>query len=152
MISLSTSPTSTLTDISKSILLYLHDESSPHRAVAVDLGARGFHLWQNYISAMELLRSLFRLTTFTSVAGTSSVDKEKGRIIAQHARSGVLHIAASATPLFVSTISLDIMDATSVVHRNSTMQLIAFIIRKVRAPFGVFPPLDLALIPPIRNL
>lgn len=59
------------------------------------------------------------------------MDKEAAKVVAQHARSGVLHIAANDTPLFVSTITLDIMDATSVAHRNSTMQLIAFIIRKV---------------------
>lgn len=113
-------------------MLYMLDESPAHRTVAVDLGARGFHLWQNYISAMELLRSLFRLTTHNSASGNPPADSDGARVVAQHARSGVLHIAASETPLFVSTISLDIMDATSIVHRNSTMQLIAFIIRKVR--------------------
>lgn len=115
-------------DVSKSVMLYLQDDLSEHRSVAVDLASRGFHIWQNYVSAMELLRSLFRLTTVTA---SSADDKDKARNIAQHARTGVLHIASSATPLFVSTISLDIMDATSVVHRNATMQLIAFIIRKV---------------------
>lgn len=111
-------------------MLYLHDESSPHRIVAVDLGARGFHIWQNYISAMELLRSLFRLASNYSVGSTSPPRTEGTRVLAQQARSGVMHIATHDTPLFISTISLDIMDATSVVHRNSTMQLIAFIIRK----------------------
>ncbi|KAF8318412.1 hypothetical protein DL93DRAFT_2153747 [Clavulina sp. PMI_390] len=121
---------STLSDISKSIMFYLHDDASPHRVVAVDAGARGFHIWQNYISAMELLRSLFRLTTPSNQGTLSSAEKERGRAIAQSARSGVLHIAASATPLFVSTILVDIMDATSIVHCNTTMHLLAFIIRK----------------------
>lgn len=111
-------------------MLYLHDELSPHRIVSVDLGSRGFHIWQNYVSAMELLRALFRLASGYGVGTTSPAERENARVVAQHARTGVMHIAANDTPLFVSTISLDIMDATSVVHRNSTMQLIAFIIRK----------------------
>lgn len=109
---------------------YLHDEVSPHRIVAVDLGARGFHIWQNYVSAMELLRALFRLASSYGVGTASATERENTRVVAQHARSGVMHIAANDTPLFVSTISLDIMDAMSIVHRNSTMQLVAFVIRK----------------------
>lgn len=121
---------STLTDVSRSILMYLHDEASPNRVVAVDIGSRGFHIWQNYVNAMDLLRALFRLSIGHGGGTASPAEKEANRSLALHARSGVLHIAAGETPLFVSTITLDIMDARSVVHRNATMQLIAFIIRR----------------------
>ena len=120
--------TSALKDIAKSILLYLHDEACAHRSFAVDLGARGFHIWQNYIDAMDLLRSLFRLST--THPNSPAHDKDAQRNLTAMARTGVLLIAAKNTPLFISTISLDIMDSTSVSDRNSTMQLVAFIIRK----------------------
>lgn len=122
---------STLTDVSRSSLMYLHDGSLPNKLVAVDIGSRGFHIWQNYVNAMDLLRALFRLSTSHGTGTPSPAEKEANRTLALHARSGVLHIATSETPLFVSTITLDIMDARSVVHRNATMQLIAFIIRRV---------------------
>lgn len=117
-----------LADVSKSVVLYLHDEHSPHRSVAIELASRGFHIWQNYVDAMDLLRSLFRLAT----GGPSHKDDVHLRSLAQSARAGVLQIASSNSPLFISTISLDIMDAESISHRSSTMHLLAFIIRKVR--------------------
>lgn len=96
--------------------------------MAIELCSRGFHIWQNYVDAMELLRSLFRLAS----ASPTQKEASQARILVQLARTGVLQIAASSTPLFISTISLDIMDTTSLDHRGSTMQLIAFVIRKVQ--------------------
>jgi rabconnectin-3b len=117
---------STLTDISKSVALYLHDDMCPHRAMSIELCSRGFHIWQNYTDAMELLRSLFRL------ASASPKEATQTRNLGQLARTSVLQIAASNTPLFITTISLDIMDPESLGHRSSTMQLVAFVIRKVQ--------------------
>ncbi|KAG2752664.1 hypothetical protein P692DRAFT_20951730 [Suillus brevipes Sb2] len=57
--------TSSLIDISKSIALYLHDESSAHRGLAIDLCARGFQIWQHYVDAMAMLRALYTLATNT---------------------------------------------------------------------------------------
>lgn len=118
---------SALTDISKSIVLYLYDEQSPHRSLAVELCARGFDVWQNYVEAMEMMRALFRLAT-TSQKNAISVHN-----IGQQARLAVLQIAAGNTPLFMTTLSMDIMHPGSIEHRRSIMQLIAFMIRKVRA-------------------
>ncbi|KAH0826520.1 hypothetical protein J3R83DRAFT_5527 [Lanmaoa asiatica] len=55
--------TSALVDISKSISLYLHDNTSNHRTLAIDLCAKGFHIWQHYVNSMSLLRALFGLAT-----------------------------------------------------------------------------------------
>ena len=56
---------SALTDIAKSIAVYLHDETSPHRSLAIDLCSRGFQVWQQYVDAVEMLRALFTLATTT---------------------------------------------------------------------------------------
>ena len=91
--------------------------------MVTELCSRGFQIWQHYVDAMDVLRGVFRLTM---TGRKENANNRLGPI----ARLAVLQIAASNTPLFISTISLDIMDATSVEHRSSTMQLVAFIIRK----------------------
>ena len=112
---------STLTDIAKSITLYLHDENCPHRVLAIDLCSRGFEIWQHHVDAMEVLRALFSLST----------SAERERNVGAQARVAVLQIASSNTPLFMTTLSLDILHPKSVQQRNSIMQLVAFLIRKV---------------------
>ncbi|KAF8340747.1 uncharacterized protein EI90DRAFT_3151020 [Cantharellus anzutake] len=119
---------STLIDVSRSIKLYMSDDQSPHRATAIDLCSRGFHIWRIYVNAMDLLRSLSRL----AVGTPAQKDSTQLRNLVQLARTSVLQIAKANTPLFISTISLDIMDTNSVEYRSSTMQLIAYIIRRDR--------------------
>ncbi|CAK5284382.1 unnamed protein product [Mycena citricolor] len=115
---------SALTDISKSIALYLHDEQSLYRVLAIELCSRGFHIWQHYIDAMEMLRALFMLAT----------NSRKEAITAQNAgpqaRLAVLHIASNETALFMTTLSLDILNPVDLDHRRSVMQIVAFLIRK----------------------
>jgi hypothetical protein len=120
------SPCSALTDISKSIALYLHDEQSLHRVLAVDLCSRGFHVWQHYIDAMEILRALFILAT------TPRKESINVQNVGVQARLAVLQIASSNTALFMTTLGLDILTPSSLEHRRSVMQVVAFIIRKVR--------------------
>lgn len=117
--------TSALTDISKSIALYLHDEQSIYRVLAIDLCSRGFHIWQHYIDAMEILRALFTLATSSRKEAISAQN------VGPQARLAVLQIASSDTPLFITTLSLDILNPLSVDHRKSVMQIVAFLIRKV---------------------
>ncbi|KAJ7196115.1 hypothetical protein GGX14DRAFT_700624 [Mycena pura] len=113
-----------LIDISKSIALYLHDEQSLYRVLAIDLCSRGFHIWQHYIDAMEILRALFTLAT----------SSRKETITAQNAgpqaRLAVLQIASNNTALFMTTLALDILNPVGVEHRKSVMQIVAFLIRK----------------------
>ncbi|KZV92531.1 hypothetical protein EXIGLDRAFT_718203 [Exidia glandulosa HHB12029] len=121
---------STLTDIAKSINLYLHDPTSPHRTLAIELCSQGFQIWQHYFDAMEMLRSLFGLATNMRKDASS---------IAPAARLAVLQIASSSTPLFMATLSLDILKPRNLAHRKSTMGLIAFFIRK--KPLVLYPNL-----------
>jgi hypothetical protein len=74
---------------------------------------------------MDILRALFSLAT--------NVRKEAitAQNVAAQARLGVLHIASSNTPLFMTTLGLDILNPLSVEHRKSVMQIVAFLIRKV---------------------
>lgn len=116
---------SALTDISKSISLYLHDEKSAYRVLAIDLCSRGFHVWQHYIDAIEILRSLFNLATNTRKDAISTQN------VAVQARAAVLSIAANNTPLFITTLCLDILTPLTLEHRRSVMQIVAYLIRKV---------------------
>lgn len=118
---------SLLTDIAKSINIYLHDEDSSHRILAIELCSTGFQIWQHYVDAMEMLRALFAIAT--------NMRKDfmvASRNAGPHARLAVLQIASTNTPLFMTTLSLDIMKPRSLEHRKSIMQLVAFFIRKVR--------------------
>ncbi|KAI0076735.1 WD40 repeat-like protein [Panus rudis PR-1116 ss-1] len=114
----------TLTDVAKSIALYLHDETSPYRALAIDLCSRGFPVWQQYVDAVQMLRALFVLATTTrkDVIGVHNVGLM--------ARSAILHIASTNTPLFMTTLSIDILQPRNVQHRRAVMQLVIFLIRK----------------------
>ena len=98
---------------------------SNYRTLAVDLCAKGFHIWQHYIDSLALLRALFALAT----------NMRKEQISVQnagpHARSAVLQIATQHTGVFMTVLALDILNPRSVAERKSVMQLVAFLIRKV---------------------
>ena len=76
---------------------------------------------------MEILRALFALAT----------SSRKETITAQNAgpqaRLAVLQIASNNTALFMTTLALDILNPVGVEHRKSVMQIVAFLIRKVRS-------------------
>ena len=116
---------SALTDISKSIALYLHDEKSIYRVLAVDLCSRGFHVWQHYIDSMEILRSLINLAT------NMQKDSISVQNVGAQARLAVLAIAGNSMPLLMGTMCLDILTPPSMEHRRSVLQILAFLIRKV---------------------
>jgi len=128
---------SSLTDIAKSITLYLHDEACPHRSLAIDLCSRGFQTWQHHVDAMEILRALFNLAT----------SAEKERNVGPQARMAVLQIASSNTPLFMTTLSLDILHPKNLQQRRSILQLVAYLIKKVqnRLSHSIPPPLTFSL-------
>ncbi|KAG6814949.1 hypothetical protein H0H93_011569, partial [Arthromyces matolae] len=128
---------STLTDISKSIAMYLHDGQSLHRVLAIDLCSRGFHIWQHYIDAMEILRALFTLST--------SIGKDSISLynVAPQARLAVLQIASANTPLFMTTLGLDILTPPTLDHRKAVMQIFAFLVKKTRGLIRYQRPLVL---------
>ncbi|TFK27655.1 hypothetical protein FA15DRAFT_635254 [Coprinopsis marcescibilis] len=113
-----------LIDISKSVALYFHDENSTHRVLAIDLCSKGFNVWQQYVDTLDILRSLFMLATTTRKAAISIQN------VGAQARSAVLSIASQNTALFMSTLCLDVLDPSSLEHRRSVLQIIAFLIRK----------------------
>ncbi|CAE6507831.1 unnamed protein product [Rhizoctonia solani] len=139
--------TTHVADIAKSIALYLHDEleasSSPaNRILSIELSSRGFQVWQHHVDAMEMLRALFGFAVAPSGGGKNVGGKE--------ARAAVLQIAASSTPLFMTTLSLDITQPKSIEHRRATMQLVAFIIRK--KPLVLYPNLPRLVEAVVRSL
>jgi hypothetical protein len=117
--------TSALMDISKSTSLYLHDENSIYRVLAIDLCSRGFHVWQHYIDAVEILRSLFNIAT------NSRKDSISVQNMGAQARLAVLSIASDNMPLLMNTLCLDILSPPTMEHRRSVLQVLAFLIKKV---------------------
>lgn len=116
---------SVLRDVSKSLALYLKQDKPMYKVLAIDLCSRGFHVWQHYIDSMQILRSLFNLAT------NSQKDSINIQNVGTQARSAVLSIASSNTPLFMSTLELDILSPPNVEHRRSVLQIVGFLIRKV---------------------
>ncbi|KIK98529.1 hypothetical protein PAXRUDRAFT_800852 [Paxillus rubicundulus Ve08.2h10] len=136
--------TSSLVDTSNSIVLYLHDDSSSYRALAIDLCAKGFQIWQHYVDAMVMLRALSALTT--------SARKENMPMqnVGPQARLAVLQIASSNTPLFMTTLTLDILNPKTLEHRKGVMQLVAFLIRK--KPLILYPNLPRLMEAVVKSL
>ncbi|KAH7909671.1 WD40-repeat-containing domain protein [Hygrophoropsis aurantiaca] len=136
--------TTALIDISKSIALYLHDDHSAHRGLAIDLCSRGFQIWQHYVDAMEMLRALCVLATSARKENISTQN------VGPQARLAVLQIASSNTPLFMTTLTLDILNPKNLEHRKSVMQLVAFLIRK--KPLILYPNLPRLMEAVVKSL
>jgi len=113
-----------LVDISKSVALYFHDESSTHRNLAIELCSKGFQVWQQYVDTLDILRSLFTLATASRKGGPMA------HTVSLQARAAVLSIASQNTALFMSTLCLDVLNPSSLEHRRSVLQILAFLIRK----------------------
>ena len=97
-------------------------------AVAIELCRSGFSMWQHYFDATEVVRSLFALSTSSSSSSSNSTNADGD--LRTLARAATLQIAAENTPLFMTTLSLDILHARSAAHCSATMRLVAFMVRK----------------------
>jgi hypothetical protein len=110
-------PPHLLKDVAASIEVSLADEWHPaHQAVAIELCCRAFVIWQHYFDAMEVVRTLFGLATNKESAASQEI-----RILA---RQATMQIAADNTPLFMTTLSLDILHARSPAHCSATMRCV----------------------------
>ncbi|GMK53714.1 hypothetical protein CspeluHIS016_0103000 [Cutaneotrichosporon spelunceum] len=111
---------SVLKAISESVAYYLNDPDHTHVGLAIELCAKAFATWQIYVDPMDLLRRLFFLSTHNEI----------GANLAAQARLAVLNVASSNAPLFMSTLSMDILDAKTIEGRMSIMKLCVFMARK----------------------
>ncbi|KIR99396.1 hypothetical protein L804_03024 [Cryptococcus deuterogattii 2001/935-1] len=119
-------PTS-LKALSESVTLYLHEPNCDYISLAVELCSKGFTTWQSYVDPSDLLRRLFHLATNKEPPSMSS---HSSTSIAAQARLAILLVASSNPPLFMSTLSMDILDAKSAESRSSIMKLCVFMARK----------------------
>jgi hypothetical protein len=101
--------------------MYLNDPKCTHVNLAIELTSKSFQTWQSYVDPMDMLRRLFYLATHKDASGAN---------VAAQARLAVLHVASSNAPLFMSTLSMDILDAKTVQGRTSIMTLCVFMARK----------------------
>ncbi|GAA5940493.1 WD40 repeat domain-containing protein [Sporobolomyces koalae] len=112
-----------LKTLSAGIVAYLEDARHPFRqALATEMCSRGFHIWQHYIDAMALVRQLFSIAIGRNPSTPSDL-----RALA---RTATVHVAGVNSPLFMSTLLFDILNAPTAVSRNSTLKLLGFMIRK----------------------
>nr|ODN95521.1 hypothetical protein L204_04061 [Cryptococcus depauperatus CBS 7855] len=118
---------STLKAIAESINLYLHQPLCVQLSLAIELCSKGFTTWQTYVDPSDLLRRLFYLATNKELP---SITSQSSTSLAAQARLAVLHVASSNAPLFMSTLSMDILDAKSTEARSSIMKLCVFMARK----------------------
>ncbi|KAE8232012.1 hypothetical protein CF326_g2961 [Tilletia indica] len=165
-------PLTTLKDVASSITKYLHEPTSAHElTLALELILRGFATWQHYFDAMEVMRTLFWLSTnadqpTSAWRGTAGPHPHPqngdtpqnghspsltggdgstfggaggagGGVLAHVpadvralARRATLHIAGENTPLFMTTLSHDILHARSAAHCSATMRLVTFLVRQ----------------------
>lgn len=130
--------TACLKDISHSILLYLGDDRCAH--LAIDLCARGFSIWQSYVDPSDLLRALFALV----------VSRQASPAVIAQARVATLKLATTASALFVTTLSMDVIAAETVPARESAMKLCVFVARK--RPEALYPNLPRLVEAVVRSL
>lgn len=128
-----------LKDIANSIALYLHNESEPSRQMeAIFLCDRGFSIFQHYFDAMDVMRTLSSLSV--SKQQDNKEEATPAAIEARNlARRATLRVSEENTPLFMTTLTLDILHAQSPAHCNATMRLVALIVRK--KPLILYPNL-----------
>ncbi|GAA6016235.1 hypothetical protein JCM11491_003777 [Sporobolomyces phaffii] len=114
---------SVLANVSISVASYLEESQHPfHQALATELCSRGFHIWQNYVDAMALVRQLFSVAIGRNASTPSD--------LRAMARQATVHVAGVNPPLFMSTLLFDILNAPTAVSRNATLKLLGFMIRK----------------------
>ncbi|MBW0482340.1 hypothetical protein O181_022055 [Austropuccinia psidii MF-1] len=89
---------------------------------ALEVCSKAFEIIQNYIDAIELVRNLFGWAT-----GKSGEVSGELKGMAKHA---CLHVASVNTPLFMTTLSYDLIISRDANDRLSTMKLVVFMVRK----------------------
>ncbi|PWN24499.1 hypothetical protein BDZ90DRAFT_263340 [Jaminaea rosea] len=119
-----------LRDVAEAVFHSLSSAHSPQalRLPALWLCVQGFSVWQNYVDAMALLRSLFTLAIDTHDDVTAS----------QAAKDAVIAIAEEHTPLFMTTLNLDLLalsggdghapSSSTAANGVRTMQLLSFLV------------------------
>jgi WD repeat-containing protein 7 len=75
---------------------------------------------------MEILRALFTLAT------ASRKDSISTSNVGSQARLAILNVASNHTPLLITKLGMDILSPASVEYRKSVLQVVAFLIRKVK--------------------
>ncbi|ODO06895.1 hypothetical protein I350_04255 [Cryptococcus amylolentus CBS 6273] len=121
---------SVLKALSESVNLFLHDPKGLHLSLAVELCSKGFTTWQTYADPSNLLRRLFFLATNKEPPSMSPTKLALSTTVSAQARLAVLHVASSNPPLFMSTLSMDILDAKTAESRSAIMKLCVFMARK----------------------
>ncbi|PKI84489.1 hypothetical protein MVES1_001576 [Malassezia vespertilionis] len=108
-----------------------------HAYIALELCCRGCDIWQHYLDAVTLVRSIFAMATgpddemrFLTLSGLP---------LRGLARRATLALATRQSTLFMSTLAMDILHPPSLEHGQVTLRLVAFMIRQ--KPLVLYPSL-----------
>jgi hypothetical protein len=121
---------SALKAVAESITIYLSSNDPTKLGLAIELASKGFSTWQTFTDPAELLRRMFYLSTHNITGSNDHNNGISNSSIAAQARLAVLHVASTNPALFMSTLSMDILDAKTVEGRKSIMKLCVYMARK----------------------
>ncbi|KAG0324681.1 hypothetical protein BGZ99_001567 [Dissophora globulifera] len=108
--------------VALSLTILLNDDSRvSYKIASIDLLAQGFASWQSYIRADAVLNTLFGMATDSHPSNT---------LVCRRARRAIAQIAIINPPLFVATLTQDIMDAKKPADRMGLLRLISIFSRK----------------------
>ena len=105
--------------------------------IALELCCHGCGVWQHYVDAVALVRGIFGIAT--QPEDVAPALKLSGLSLRGLARRATLELAARHSALFMSTLAMDILHATSVEQSQVTLRLVAFMIRQ--KPLALYPSL-----------
>lgn len=117
-------------------------EGARRAYVALELCCHGCGIWQHYVDAIALVRGIFCIATQPEEAAAGDhapAIKLSGLSLRGLARRATLELAAKHSALFMSTLAMDILHATSVEQGQVTLRLVAFMIRQ--KPLVLYPSL-----------
>ncbi|WFD35913.1 hypothetical protein MCUN1_002782 [Malassezia cuniculi] len=121
---------SLLKSVSHAIAQCISPRAPPeHAAVALELCATGFDVWQHYVDAVSLVRGIFEL----------SADETATVPLRAAARRATLALAAQHGALFMSTLAMDILHPPTPHHNQVALRLVAFLVR--HKPLALYPSL-----------
>ncbi|KAI8979974.1 hypothetical protein BDB01DRAFT_837012 [Pilobolus umbonatus] len=88
---------------------------------SMELLSQGFHVWETYINAAEVLRTLFMYATET---------QPMMALVSRGAKTAIFQISIANMPLVISTLTFDTMNAKSFDDRLRCLKIIGSFIRK----------------------
>ncbi|KAG0202740.1 hypothetical protein BGX28_004845 [Mortierella sp. GBA30] len=125
--------------VALSLTVLLNDDSRvSYKVASIDLIAQGFGTWQPFIRSDAVLKTMFAMAMDSQASNT---------LVYRRARRAVTQIATVNPPLFVATLTQEILDAKKPQERTRLLTFISIFSRKNPAIlYGGIPRLTEAIV------